>query len=116
MKRPSIRLAGLWAASALTFGMVVLAPPAASAQVVAARPSSMQDNHRIVSAAFNRWAAGQGDFFNAILAPDAVWTIEGSGPSAGTFKRAGRLFEAGCPAVRRAHVDNGSTRLSSGVG
>src|SRR5688572_16761112 len=43
-------------------------------------------NKQIVTAAFDRWAAGGSDFFNELLAPNIVWTIEGSGPSAGTFR------------------------------
>lgn len=43
-------------------------------------------NKQTIADAFDRWAAGGGQFFNEVLAPDAVWTIEGSGPSAGEFR------------------------------
>ena len=45
-----------------------------------------QNNKRIVAAAFYRWAAGGSYFFDEILARDVVWTIEGSGPSAQTYR------------------------------
>lgn len=43
-------------------------------------------NRQIVDAAFQRWAAGGNGFFNELLHEDVVWTIEGSGPSAGTYR------------------------------
>lgn len=43
-------------------------------------------NKQAVSEAFDRWAAGGNTFFRDILAPDVVWTIKGSGPSAGTHR------------------------------
>lgn len=41
-------------------------------------------NKRVVTEAFDRWAAGGTTFFTDLLAPDVVWTVEGSGPNAGT--------------------------------
>ena len=43
-------------------------------------------NKQIVTAAFERWADGGSNFFSEMLTPDVVWTIEGSGPSAGTYQ------------------------------
>ncbi|MFP1789448.1 nuclear transport factor 2 family protein [Lonsdalea quercina] len=43
-------------------------------------------NRQIVTQAFERWASGETGFFDEILATDVVWTIKGSGPSAGTFR------------------------------
>lgn len=43
-------------------------------------------NKQTVSEAFDRWAAGGNTFFTDVLAPDVIWTIKGSGPSAGVFK------------------------------
>lgn len=43
-------------------------------------------NKQAVSEAFDRWAAGGNTFFRDILTPDVVWTIKGSGPSAGTHR------------------------------
>lgn len=43
------------------------------------------DNRQIVDDAFRRWAAGGNGFFDAVLSSDVVWTIEGSGPHAGTI-------------------------------
>ncbi|GFM82591.1 hypothetical protein PSCICN_32830 [Pseudomonas cichorii] len=53
---------------------------AASERDVAAR------NKQIVSEAFDRWAAGGNSFFSEMLTPDIVWTIKGSGPSAGVYR------------------------------
>jgi uncharacterized protein len=43
-------------------------------------------NRQFVTEAFQRWADGGSTFFADVLAPDVVWTIEGSGPSAGVFR------------------------------
>ena len=43
-------------------------------------------NRQLVEAAFDRWAAGGSRFFDEMLADDVIWTIKGSGPSAGTFR------------------------------
>lgn len=79
-------------------------PTQADAQVVA---SVQTRNVRIVRAAFDRWAAGGTGFFEEVLAPDVVWTIKGSGPSAGVFRS------------RREFVDRAvapfAARLSRGV-
>ncbi|WP_338760165.1 nuclear transport factor 2 family protein [Massilia sp. METH4] len=50
-----------------------------------AQPFNAQANRRFIDAAFGRWAAGGTGFFNEVLREDAVWTIIGSGPSAGTY-------------------------------
>lgn len=44
-----------------------------------------QRNKETVAAAFDRWSAGGSGFFDQILTPDVVWTIEGSAQSAGTY-------------------------------
>jgi ketosteroid isomerase-like protein len=51
----------------------------------ASQDSVTERNREIVIAAFDRWAAGGTTFFADVLTPDVVWTIEGSGPSAGRF-------------------------------
>lgn len=63
-----------------------IAAATARAEAMAAQEASHTRNKRIVDAAFDRWTAGGSSFFDEVLAPDVVWTIEGSGPSAGTFK------------------------------
>ena len=42
-------------------------------------------NKEIVAQAFAGWAAGGTGFFQELFSPDIVWTIKGSGPSAGVF-------------------------------
>lgn len=42
-------------------------------------------NKQAVSQAFDRWAAGGTTFFSDILTSDVIWTIKGSGPSAGVY-------------------------------
>lgn len=51
------------------------------------QPSPTEHNRHIVEAVFQRWTeTGEGTgFFDEVLSPDVVWTIKGSGPSAGTF-------------------------------
>lgn len=57
----------------------------ALAEVAPTQAAPIAHNRAVVSAAFDRWAAGGSGFFNEVLAPDVVWTIKGSGPSAGTY-------------------------------
>ncbi|MHC8407375.1 nuclear transport factor 2 family protein [Pseudomonas sp. TMB3-21] len=57
----------------------------ALAQVAPLQEAPIEQNRAFISAAFDRWAAGGSGFFNEVLAPDVVWTIKGSGPSAGTY-------------------------------
>ncbi len=52
----------------------------------ASEPDVAARNKQIVSEAFDRWAAGGNRFFGEMLAPDIVWTIKGSGPSAGIYR------------------------------
>ncbi|WP_213286024.1 nuclear transport factor 2 family protein [Bradyrhizobium sp. sGM-13] len=44
------------------------------------------DNKRVVTEAFHRWAAGGTSFFNDVLAENVIWRIKGSSPGAGEFK------------------------------
>ena len=80
------RLAGACLTGALVFAAITAPPASANAQIAGASSSTTEDNRRVVAAAFDRWAEGRGDFFDTVLSPDVVWTIEGSGPSAGTFR------------------------------
>ncbi|MFY0184701.1 nuclear transport factor 2 family protein [Stenotrophomonas sp. PUT21] len=73
----------------LAAAALVAAPIARSAEATEAAETTVQNaahNKRLVTDAFNRWAAGGSDFFNEMLAPDVVWTIAGSSPSAGTYR------------------------------
>ncbi|QDH73507.1 nuclear transport factor 2 family protein [Brevundimonas sp. M20] len=74
------------ASAAFAHAATTAPPPAASSRSAAPGASITENNRRLVTAAFDRWAAGRGDFFETVLSPDVVWTIEGSGPSAGTFR------------------------------
>ncbi len=60
---------------------------ALSAPALASEPSQRAaDNKRIVSEAFDRWAAGGSGFFNDILDENVVWRIEGSSPTAREYR------------------------------
>jgi ketosteroid isomerase-like protein len=50
-------------------------------------------NKRVVTEAFDRWAAGGTTFFTDLLAPGVVWTVEGSGPNAATHRGRDALME-----------------------
>lgn len=76
-KLPSVLTALLL--SAATFTMPAASPAQAQASVETR-------NERIISQAFDRWAAGGTRFFQEVLSPNVVWTIKGSGPSAGVFR------------------------------
>lgn len=58
--------------------------PVSAAPAVAPADVQTERNRQAVTAAFDRWAGGGTGFFDDMLARDIVWTIEGSGPSAGT--------------------------------
>lgn len=77
-------------AIALWVVLVSVAPPAIAAAQAQAQTAQMQAaaerNKASVTAAFDRWSAGGSDFFNEVLSSNVVWTIEGSGPSAGTYR------------------------------
>ena len=66
--------------------LLLSATPIAGAHAQAAAVSAEARNERIVRQAFGRWAAGGTGFFEELLSPDVVWTIKGSGPSAGVFR------------------------------
>jgi len=62
-------------------------PAADTGGVVAVAPQTTTErNRQRVDAAFRGWAAGGSGFFTGMLAPDVVWTIAGSSPSAGTYR------------------------------
>lgn len=52
-----------------------------------------ETNRQMITAAFASWAGGGNTFFNDVLTEDVVWTIEGSGPSAGVFRSRADFIE-----------------------
>jgi hypothetical protein len=58
----------------------------AQAQATSAQEVPVESNKAVVAAAFDCWAVGGSGFFNEVLAPNVVWTIEGSGPSAAALR------------------------------
>ena len=59
---------------------------ALSANATGGAPANpTEDNRRIVTDAYGRWAAGGTRFFDEVIADEVIWTIKGSGPSAGTY-------------------------------
>ena len=72
--------------AALLLSPATLAAPGAPAAHAHTQASAEAQNERIVSQAFERWAAGGTGFFQDVLSPDVVWTIKGSGPSADVFR------------------------------
>ena len=52
---------------------------------VAAAEATPERNQRLVERAFANWSAGRGSLFDDLLSPTVVWTIQGSGPAAGTY-------------------------------
>jgi len=77
---------------ALAVASSVFGPPVASA---ASGPDIAARNRQIVTEAFERWQAGGTGFFNEVLSPDVVWTIEGSGPTAGRHEGRDALIARG---------------------
>ena len=76
-------------------GWTVIAMTALWPQMVTASANVdiAANNKRIVTEAFDRWAAGGTTFFNDLLALDVVWTIEGSGPNAVAHRGRNALME-----------------------
>lgn len=76
----------------------------ATVAMAAQPPTQTERDRTFIDGAFGRWAAGESGFFNEVLHENAIWTIKGSGPSAGTFHgRAAFLERAIRPfAVRMA--------------
>ncbi|UNZ53049.1 nuclear transport factor 2 family protein [Agrobacterium tumefaciens] len=72
---------------------VVLPMSIAHGQETPFQEAPRDRNRAIIGAAFDRWAAGGSDFFNEVLAQDVVWTIEGTGPNAGTYRGRDDLIE-----------------------
>lgn len=96
------------AAFILTVGDVFASALSVSTFAMSAETNSPQQvqlaerNRQIVNDAFDRWGKGNGRFFDEVLASDVVWTINGSGPSAGTFEgRANFIAGAVQPFVSR---------------
>ncbi|MBV4484966.1 nuclear transport factor 2 family protein [Pseudomonas sp. SWRI153] len=52
---------------------------------VASEPAA-ERNRQFIAQAFEHWALGGRTFFQDVLAPDVVWTIKGTSPSAGTYR------------------------------
>jgi len=68
-----------WAAVWLLIGALVWTAPSAWADSGSAEA---QRNKEAVGKAFAAWAAGGQSFFDDMLAPNVVWTIKGSSPTA----------------------------------
>jgi ketosteroid isomerase-like protein len=88
MPYPNRRVVALAATLAATLPAM---PALASGCITDA--SATETNRRVVSDAFARWAAGGNSFFSDILTDDVIWTIEGSGPSAGVFRGRAEFVE-----------------------
>lgn len=74
-------------ATMLSFASASLAASAeAQTRAFPATAGTEAHNRQIVEKAFARWASGGAGVFDTLLVNDVVWTIKGSGPSAGTFR------------------------------
>lgn len=72
--------------TAMLLSLASLASPIATGAHAQASAASESRNEKIIREAFDRWAAGGTSFFEEVISPDVVWTIKGSGPSAGVFR------------------------------
>lgn len=62
-------------------------------------------NRKVVTEAFDKWAAGSSTVFQDILHEDVIWTVRGSGPSAGEYHGLEDLLErAARPLASRLEV------------
>lgn len=96
-RRSGSTLSSGWRAAWLLAGALLLS----SAQA-ASGGAETQRNKETVTRAFAAWAAGGQRFFDDVLAPDVVWTIKGSGPSAAVLRGRDDFIERGVkPLTRR---------------
>ena len=72
--------------AALTAALLISATLLSGVAGAASQTDAAARNKQIVTEAFDRWAAGGTTFFSDVLTPNVVWTIKGSGPSAGVFR------------------------------
>jgi len=97
-----------------TAGIVAMAIGCVAATQVSANSGTMDDeasNRKVVTEAFERWAAGGTTFFQDVLYEDVVWTVRGSGPSAGEYRGLEDLVErAARPLAERLEVPLRPTR------
>jgi ketosteroid isomerase-like protein len=84
MRFPTLLKTGVVAS--LLLAAALAATPSAARSALSAQQSVSETNRQIVDRAFDRWTAGGSDFFTEVLSPDVIWTIEGSGPSAGVHR------------------------------
>lgn len=69
----------------ISFLALTLGSSVSSSVLAESGGSVTEQNREFIAQAFEHWAEGRGSFFQDVLSPDVVWTIKGSGPSAGTF-------------------------------
>ncbi|WP_115559153.1 nuclear transport factor 2 family protein [Xanthomonas dyei] len=93
MTRPSAIAAALFIAASAFAAAGAIAPVPTAAADSCAGTSQQICNTQRVDAAFARWQAGGTGFFEELLSPDVVWTIHGSGPSAGTLRGRDTLID-----------------------
>ncbi|RBK70319.1 nuclear transport factor 2 family protein, partial [Xanthomonas oryzae] len=92
-RRSAIAAAALLVAAAFAGNVGATSKDTASADTCAEQPLPAC-NKRIVEAVFAQWQAGGSGIFETLLSPDVVWTIAGSGPSAGTLRGRDALVDA----------------------
>jgi ketosteroid isomerase-like protein len=78
----------LWPLLVMAFAALAavsaILPSPASAQE--SQKMNTERNRQIIQQAFDQWSKGGRTFFQDVLAPDAVWTIKGTSPMAGTYR------------------------------
>jgi ketosteroid isomerase-like protein len=81
------KLRNLWPLLVMAFAALAaisaILPSTASAQ---AAQTHTERNRQIIQQAFEQWSKGGRTFFQDVLAPEAVWTIKGTSPMAGTYR------------------------------
>ncbi|KUM43321.1 nuclear transport factor 2 family protein [Pseudomonas sp. EpS/L25] len=75
---PSNRFA--WAALLMLATLICATGTAGAAEPLSER------NRQVIERAFADWTSGKGSFFEDVISPDVVWTIQGSGPAAGVYR------------------------------
>ncbi|MBO9877481.1 nuclear transport factor 2 family protein [Xanthomonas sp. D-99] len=84
-RRSTLAAAALLVAAAFAGNAGATSKDAASTDTCTEQPVPAC-NRRIVEAAFAQWQNGGSGIFETLLSPEVVWTVEGSGPSAGTLR------------------------------
>jgi uncharacterized protein len=96
-----------WAAAWVLMAALVWSASSARADSGSAQA---QANKEAVNKAFAAWAAGGRTFFDDMLAPNVVWTIKGSSPTARVLRGKQELIDGAVMPMAITSSSNGTAK------